>query len=206
MAFRSFNKLTNAFLGEVKFDSRTTLNNKIKSIFNARQKLNVSLHERLELLHKISRMVESNKQQLADIISQETGKYEEDSEKEIEIAIKMLRQNDKYIASYFHPEILPVDKNKKTKIQLYPIGPVYCVHSSYKPLWHLIRSILINTRIGNPSLLRPSTKNPLVAKTFENILKENHIDFVEIAYNSPEDFKHIISNDRIKGVYVSANL
>lgn len=65
---------------------------------------------------------------------------------------------------------------------------------------------MINTSIGNPSLIRPSTKNPLIAKTLENILKEYSIDFVEFAYNSPEDFKLIISNDYIKGVYVSSNL
>ena len=34
----------------------------------------------------------------------------------------------------------------------------------------MLRSILINTRVGNPSLLRPSTKNPIVAKTLENLI------------------------------------
>ena len=59
----------------------------------------------------------------------------------------------------------------------------------------MLRSIMINTRIGNPTLIRPSTKNPLIAKTLENLMKERSYEFVEFAYNSSDDFKTIISND-----------
>lgn len=54
MAFRSFNKLTNAFLGEIPFDSRAILKTKIRDIYIARKKLNISPHERLNLLQKMS--------------------------------------------------------------------------------------------------------------------------------------------------------
>ena len=35
MAFRSFNKLTNAFLGEIKFDTRPMINQKIQDAYEA---------------------------------------------------------------------------------------------------------------------------------------------------------------------------
>lgn len=61
MAFRSFNKLTNAFLGEIRYDTKAILKSKIRNLHLAREKLDISPHDRYAKLDQMSGIIFSNR-------------------------------------------------------------------------------------------------------------------------------------------------
>ena len=206
MSFKSFNKLTNILLHEIPYESKRITQSKILKLQSSQitlQKLDeMTINTELKI---ISDLLYKHRKNLSEIISTETGKYQEKSMKELDMAIKygkylsLQKKNDLY------PEIIKTEATKKSLITYRPLGCIFGINNDYKPFWHCLRFIMMNFKVGNTSLIRPGEQSTLISKAIEDLLK-NDFPFFEFLYNDFRDIKSVLKNDFVKGVYYNGNL
>lgn len=206
MSFKSFNKLTNILLHEIPFESKRKYQSKLSKLQNAQKILSKMPDTTINIeLEFISDLLHKHRKNLSEIISTETGKYQENSLKELEKSIKYGKHLSKKSKNDLNSEIIKTQATKKSLIMYKPLGTIFSINNDYKPLWHIMRSIMMNFKVGNTCLVRPGEQSSLISKAIEDLLKKD-FPFFEFVYNGPKDFQKIVGDERVKGVYFNGDL
>ncbi len=205
MSFKSYNKLTKVLMGEIPYERKKIIYSKIAKL---EQKLVLTKKfkesEKIESLNDILSQLHQKKNSLADLISMETGKYKENSFKEIYQSMDFIQfaMQDKF--KFLKTQNIKTNATKKSLVQFNPLGIIFSSITNYKPLWHILRIIVLNAKIGNVTLIRPGQNSPVIAKCLEEILHKD-FPFSDLIYNDPKNYETIIKHPSISGVYFSGD-
>jgi NAD-dependent aldehyde dehydrogenases len=125
----------------------------------------VPVSQKVEILYKFLALVEANKEDLAQTLSQETGKPITEARGEIgNIPISFKAFSEK--AKHLYGEVLPAgqEANQDKNIlitQREPIGVVACVIPFNFPCDLFDQKVAPTLLAGNAAIIKPSTDNPL---------------------------------------------
>lgn len=150
-----------------------------KIIINAKSAFeswgNLSLHERIGFLEKISEKLEQNKTELIDIICKEVGKPEASAQWEVNDAIKSIYYYIDQIPS-LHKVNITIDedsfKDTKAFIDYTPYGVIGLITPWNYPcclsFWTIAPALLS----GNTIVYKPSEYSPFVGRMIYDIIDE----------------------------------
>jgi len=125
----------------------------------------VPVHERGDILMKFLDLVDENKEQLAQTLSQETGKTITEARGEIAnipIAFKAFVEKAKHL----YGDVIPagLEKNQENHVLMTvrePLGVVACVIPFNFPCDLFDQKVAPTLMAGNAAIVKPSTDNPL---------------------------------------------
>ena len=128
--------------------------------------------ERANFILNISSTLESEKKNLAELITNEMGKPLSESISEIEKCIWLCKYYSEKVDEFLTPEIIETDANK-TEIHFDPLGIVLGVMPWNFPFWQVFRFIVPALLIGNGALLKHASNVQGCALEIESVLKES---------------------------------
>jgi acyl-CoA reductase-like NAD-dependent aldehyde dehydrogenase len=199
------NPYTGKSVGQVFQASREDIDRAIGAAVNAfaRTKAMAS-YERRDILARVSRAIEANRKQFADLITAETGKPISFSRGEVERAIFTFSIAAEE-ATRLEGEILPLDMNAASKgrtalVQRFPLGPVGAITPFNFPLNLVAHKLGPAIASGCPVVLKPSSSAPMTAlllgKTIvESGLPEGGLNIVPCVAN---EAVQIVTDERLK--------
>jgi acyl-CoA reductase-like NAD-dependent aldehyde dehydrogenase len=199
------NPYTGKSVGQVFQASREDIDRAIGAAVNAfaRTKAMAS-YERRDILARVSRAIEANRKQFADLITAETGKPISFSRGEVERAFFTFSIAAEE-ATRLEGEILPLDMNAASKgrtalVQRFPLGPVGAITPFNFPLNLVAHKLGPAIASGCPVVLKPSSSAPMTAlllgKTIvESGLPEGGLNIVPCVAN---EAVQIVTDERLK--------
>jgi acyl-CoA reductase-like NAD-dependent aldehyde dehydrogenase len=199
------NPYTGRSVGQVFQASREDIDRAIGAAVNAfaRTKAMAS-YERRDILARVSRAIEANRKQFAELITAETGKPISFSRGEVERAIFTFSIAAEE-ATRLEGEILPLDMNAASKgrtalVQRFPLGPVGAITPFNFPLNLVAHKLGPAIASGCPVVLKPSSSAPMTAlllgKTIvESGLPEGGLNIVPCVAN---EAVQIVTDERLK--------
>ena len=124
------------------------------------------IHERGDILYKFVDLVEAKKEELAQLLSKETGK-----------PIKEARGEIGNTRSFVYGNVIPAgtEKGQEKTIQMTfqePLGVVGCIIPFNFPCDLFGQKVPSALIMGNSVIVKPSTYNPLTLHTYCNLLME----------------------------------
>lgn len=125
----------------------------------------VPVHEKAEIMYRFIDLVEANKEDLAQTLSQETGKPITEARAEIAnipVAFKAFSEKAKHLYGETFPAGLEPGSEKHVLItKKEPIGVVACVIPFNFPCDLFDQKVAPTLLAGNAAIVKPSTDNPL---------------------------------------------
>ncbi len=184
------NPYTNKNVGEVFIAGEKELEDSLTHLekaFKSYSKTPAYLKQ--ELLYNISQTVSSQKESLAKIITDETGKPIKFSRIEVERAVFTFRLGAEE-CSRIHGEVLPLDllkgsENKTGIVKRFPIGVILGITPWNFPLNLAAHKISPALASGNVILIKPSSSSMLTALALGKIIFDecNKLGITEIPIN-----------------------
>ncbi len=144
---------------------------------NAQKKWNnIPLHKRGEILYKFSDLVEENKEELAMLLSRETGKPIKEARAEIS-NVKMFVAAYVERAKHLYGIVIPQgnEPGQENTIQYtirQPLGVVATIIPFNFPSDLFCQKVPSALIMGNSVIVKPSTSNPLTLGRFCQLMKE----------------------------------
>lgn len=136
----------------------------------------MSIYERGEILYKFVDLVESKKEELALLLSKETGKPIKEARGEIANTKTFVSA---YVekAKHEYGNVIPagIEKGQEKTIQFTvqePLGVVGCIIPFNFPCDLFGQKVPSALIMGNSVIVKPSTYNPLTLHTYCNLMKE----------------------------------
>ncbi|MEM4714171.1 MAG: NAD-dependent succinate-semialdehyde dehydrogenase [Candidatus Nanoarchaeia archaeon] len=178
--------------------------NKLKTVISKANKAfliwaNFTVKERCNFIKKLGLSVKKNKEDLAKIITEETGKPIKQSFAEIEKCILFCEYVFKNADKILSPEKIETDAN--ARIEFEPLGIIAEIMPWNFPFWQVFRATLPTLVSGNTVILRHSTFCLKCACAIETLFREV---FPKNVFNSVigghDIVEAIIKDKNIKGV------
>ncbi len=203
------NPYTNHQTGEVYIGSEEHFNSSADYLTGISNKYaSLPVYKKQELLYMISEAVKNKKNELAKIISDETGKPIKFSKIEVDRAVFTFRLGAEE-CSKINGEVLPLDllpgsENKMGIVRRFPIGLVLGITPWNFPLNLAAHKISPALASGNVILIKPSSSSVLSALALGKIIyeaaKSIGLDYtpVNILPISGSKMDNIVSDSRIK--------
>ena len=203
------NPYTNQQTGEVYIGSEEHFNSSADYLTGISNKYaSLPVYKKQELLYMISEAVKNKKNELAKIISDETGKPIKFSKIEVDRAVFTFRLGAEE-CSKINGEVLPLDllpgsENKMGIVRRFPIGLVLGITPWNFPLNLAAHKISPALASGNVILIKPSSSSVLSALELGKIIyeaaKSIGLDYtpVNILPISGSKMDNIVSDSRIK--------
>lgn len=123
----------------------------------------------------LGNVIEKNKKDLAQLITEEMGKPIKQSQGEVDKTISFC----KYYSKNFN-DILPTqiksDAKVKTLVKYLPMGIVYYIIPFNFPFYLTFKGGLPNLLLGNVLLTRNADSTPLLGDKIEQIMKQSGYD------------------------------
>jgi len=165
---KSFNPANGALEGEVIITPINQIEEIVNNAHNAqKQWKKLSVDKRIDYLEKATRKASPHAQELAELLSRETGKDYRRSSGEVNGVIN----GTSYIASEVKQAIQP-QKTGSSTLHYMPLGVVGVISPWNYPL-AMFNNLMIPALIaGNTVLLKPSEETPLVAQRYIKLLNE----------------------------------
>lgn len=207
MALKSINPYTGKIIKSYKEYSET----KIKNIINQTQKtyhklLKTSFEQRSVWMNNLAKNLLIEKEELAALITEETGKPFKDSISEIEKCASVCEYYASNAASFLQDEIVETEA-RKSYISYQPIGIVLAIMPWNFPFWQVFRFAAPALMAGNSALLKHASNTTGCALAIENLVvksgfPENSFRTLIIAGNKLEK---TIANPLIKAVTLTGS-
>jgi len=163
--------------------------------------------KRYDLLVRICEGFEARFNDLAIMITRESGKIIRDSRGEVLRAISTTRYAAEE-AKRIHGEILPCDildtNTKKTAyVERHPLGVIGAITPFNFPINTVMHKIAPAIATGNTCVLKPSPKTPLTAEIFREILHDAGMPegMVEIIHGEAEVGEALVSHPMWAALY-----
>jgi len=129
------------------------------------------IQPRLQVLERLANLIDSRKEELAQIVTREMGKLISDSRDEVwiiaEIARFFARNSERFLAP------IPIEsKLGEAWIEHHPIGVIMTVEPWNFPYYQLMRVFAPNFAAGNPVISKHAGIVPHCASVFEGLVNE----------------------------------
>ena len=133
-------------------------------------------YERGRLLRELSARVADRRDELAELIVAEAGKPIRDARVEVDRASLVFRLGAEE-AERMHGEVIPLDLMPSSKERVgitrrFPIGPIAGISPFNFPLNLAVHKLAPAIASGNPIVLKPASKDPLVMLRIAEIIEE----------------------------------
>jgi len=157
----------------------------------------------LELLEEI----EKHKEELAHLITVETGKPIKESLSEIEKCKAICTYYAENAADFLADKHIETDF-RESIVQLSPEGIILGIMPWNHPFWQVFRFVIPTITAGNSVLVKPAPNVPQCALAIEKLFKDAH--FPEGVYQNifatNEQVSTLIADDRIQGVTLTGSV
>ena len=162
--------------------------------------------ERASHILNVSETLESEKKNLAGLITDEMGKPISESISEIEKCIWLCKYYSDKVDKFLSPEIVETDASI-SEIHLDPLGIVLGVMPWNFPYWQVFRFIVPTLLVGNGALLKHASNVQGCALEIERVLRdsglpENIFRTLVIGSGMVSD---VIENDAVKGISLTGS-
>lgn len=162
--------------------------------------------EREDLVNRISKTLEKNKNEYAKLITTEMGKPIRESIAEIEKCIWLCEYYKEHAKDHLADEKIETDATK-SYITYQPTGVIFAVMPWNFPFWQVFRFAIPNIIAGNTAVLKHAENTTGCSLEIENIFKE--AEAPKGLFNSiviqVEQVENIISNPKITGVTLTGS-
>jgi acyl-CoA reductase-like NAD-dependent aldehyde dehydrogenase len=188
------NPATEEVITEIEEDNREALNQKFKLLKTAQAAWQqVAITERTEVLKRFASLLEKNIEQLAAVLTSETGKPLQQSRNEINGArarIKWLTDN---AGKYLSDETMLSEKGLEEKISYQPLGVICNISAWNYPYLVGINVFVPALLSGNAVMYKPSEYATLTGREIEKLLKQAGV---------PQNIFHVAVGAREVGEYL----
>ncbi|GLJ23333.1 hypothetical protein SUGI_0441470 [Cryptomeria japonica] len=162
-------------------------------------------YERKAVLHKVVSELERQAEEIARIITTESGKPIKDSRGEVQRTIDTFQvaaeESTRIMGEYMPLDISPSNKGLQGIIKKYPIGPLSLISPWNFPLNLVAHKVAPALAVGCPFVLKPSSRTPISALFLGQILEScNNLPkgAFSILPCSRESSDSLITDDRLK--------
>jgi succinate-semialdehyde dehydrogenase/glutarate-semialdehyde dehydrogenase len=200
--YATINPTNNKILKVFEYDSRETVEDKIKAshkaFLNWKDK---SLDYRFEKFKTLAKNFENNKEDLAKLITLEMGKPINESRGEITKSVNHIKYYLNNTRKFLTPHFLNFD-NYENHIDLQPLGVCLSIVPWNFPLWVGMKSIIPCMFAGNTVIFKPSTVMPQTSIMIEEIFRNSGLgdEFIMSFADHQMIEDPIISDRKIKCV------
>ncbi|MCX4025848.1 aldehyde dehydrogenase family protein [Endozoicomonas sp. SM1973] len=207
MDYQIINPYNNNLLGEFNYTSVKEAESALSLTENSKQTLALlCAAERSEILERLERLLAEHKEQLADLITQETGKTISDSRVELDRAINTTKACS-IEARKINGELLDSDayspkRGKWGLVCWRPIGVVLCITPFNFPINIAMHKIGPAFAAGNPILFKPAPQNYLSAKLLVDLCYEAGIprDTLKLVLPDIPVLSDLIADPRVAAI------
>ena len=161
-------------------------------------------YERGRILRDLAAKVLEHREELAQIIVAEAGKPIRDARVEVERASLVFRLGAEE-AERMHGEVIPLDLMPSSKERVgitrrFPIGPIAGISPFNFPLNLAVHKVAPAIATGNPIVLKPASKDPLVMLRLAELIEEVGVPagMVSILPMTREMGDRMVADDRFK--------
>lgn len=165
-----------------------------------------SFAERSERMHRLSELLVSDRDRLAELMTSEMGKTFAAAKSEVEKCSWVCDFYADNAERFLADDIIETDATKSFVRHL-PIGPVLAVMPWNFPLWQVFRFAAPNLMAGNTCLLKHASNVPQCALAIEEIILRAGFQngaFQTLLIGSGEVSK-IIRDERVRGVTLTGS-
>src|SRR3989338_9734974 len=162
------NPYNNDIIGITYLAAEDDVNDAIqKAVFAFKETRKLPAYKRAEILCNIKNGISERKEDFARTITQEAGKPIADARLEVERAIctfQIAMEETKRISGeYISLDISERSKNRNAINKRFPIGPILGITPFNFPLNLVVHKIAPAIASGNPIIIKPASKTPLIA-------------------------------------------
>ncbi len=161
-------------------------------------------YERGRLLRDLSARVAEHRDELAELIVAEAGKPIRDARVEVDRASLVFRLGAEE-AERMHGEVIPLDLMPSSKERVgitrrFPIGPIAGISPFNFPLNLAVHKLAPAIASGNPIVLKPASKDPLVMLKIAELIEEVGVPegMVSILPMTRDMGDRMVGDDRFK--------
>src|SRR5688572_1591462 len=129
-----------------------------------------SFGERARAMHSAADLLESEKQALGRLITEEMGKTLGSAIAEVEKCARACRHYAEHAEAALADEVVKVD-GARAFVRYLPLGPVLAVMPWNFPLWQVFRFVAPTLMAGNVGLLKHASNVPRCALAIEDLLR-----------------------------------
>ncbi|MDO5980855.1 aldehyde dehydrogenase family protein [Flavivirga spongiicola] len=167
------NPATGAIISTIESDTQESLNAKLESLRQGQKSWTKrSIEERLNCIKKFGELVQENKDELAQILTSETGKPLQQSLNEIQGAQNRVDHLCSYAQQWLAPEVLVNKGPTLERIKYEPLGVIANISAWNFPYNVGYNVFLYALVAGNAVLYKPSEFATLTGKQFEAYLHQ----------------------------------
>lgn len=200
-----YNKYSNKLMAGVSLATQDHLKKAIESCHASRQALaSLSSFQRKTILGQCLGQIVGRKEELAQVLCQETGKSITDAKREIDRTINTF-QLSAAESMRIYGEVLPIDITENTKNyegmwKRVPIGPCLFITPFNFPLNLVAHKVAPALAVGCPFIVKPASLTPLSALLLGEMLSKT--DLPEGSFSilpcSVADAEMLVTDDRLK--------
>jgi acyl-CoA reductase-like NAD-dependent aldehyde dehydrogenase len=133
-------------------------------------------YERGAILRNLSAGIKARREELATLLSREAGKPIRDAYVEVDRAAIVARlgaeEAERMVGEVIPLDIVPASKDRVGLTRRFPVGPIAGISPFNFPLNLAMHKIAPAIASGNPIVLKPPSKDPLVMLTVAEIIEE----------------------------------
>jgi succinate-semialdehyde dehydrogenase/glutarate-semialdehyde dehydrogenase len=163
--------------------------------------------ERQELIGAAADVLRENKQEYAELMSEEMGKPIGDAISEAEKCAWACEYYEERADEHLQDEVIGSDPETNTYVSYEPLGPVLAIMPWNFPMWQVFRFAAPNLTAGNVGLLKHASNVPGCAQAIEDVF--NRAGFPEGVFQSliihSDPVEDIIRDDRLAAVTLTGS-
>ena len=206
--YHSINPLTNQLLETYQQENREQILKKIEQADTAFQSWrNQSFELRGQYFIHAAKVLRSNKERFAQMITDEMGKPYEQSKAEVEKCAWVCEYYVKNAANFLKPESIEADY-KSTVVHYQPLGTILQIMPWNFPFWQVFRFAAPTLMAGNVTLLKHAPNVLGCAQLIQTVFEEagfpRHIFQQVIA--SHEQVEEILAVESVRGVALTGSV
>lgn len=171
------NPATNKLIDTIPSSTLEDVSLAVKTAKDAQVKwAKTSVNERAKILNKFMMLVQKDREELAKLLSNETGKPIREAKIEVDnvqIGVSAFIEKAKHLYGTVIPEGLEAGQEKNIQIvKHYPLGVVAAIIPFNFPLDLFCQKVPAALLMGNSVIIKPSTYNPLTLTKFGYLLRK----------------------------------
>ena len=201
------NPYNGAHLKNYKLDSKTILLKKLKLAdqeFHSWKEVEIT--ERVKLFNNLSNLLEKNKIELSELITNEMGKPISESISEIEKCIFLVDFYTKNVEQFLADSIIETDAHESF-ISYDPMGCILAIMPWNYPFWQVFRFAIPTVAAGNVALLKHASNVTGCAVAIEKLFIDAGFPkgCFQALIAKHDDIEDILGNDIIKAVSLTGS-
>jgi acyl-CoA reductase-like NAD-dependent aldehyde dehydrogenase len=170
------NPATGAIISTIISDNKKDLNAKLQSLRHGQKSwAKTAVEVRLNCIKNFGRLIQENKEELAQILTSETGKPLQQSLNEIQGAQNRIDHLSHYAQKWLAPEVLVDEGATLESIKYEPLGVIANISAWNFPYNVGYNVFLYALVAGNAVLYKPSEFASLTGKQFESYLHQSGV-------------------------------